>query len=91
MQIIKVHKKWITSFDGGWVYLYNDNHDMERVRITKVIKSGTSLAVVIPKSVLEAVELERGDQVVFGIVDDKTIAIRKISGEELKAIRLPQT
>lgn len=63
---------------------------MERIRITKIIKSGTSLAVVIPKSILEALELQRGDQVVFGIVDSKTIAIRKVSGEELKAIQPPQ-
>lgn len=63
---------------------------MERVRITKIIKSGTSLAVVIPKSILNALNLERGDQIIFGIIDDKTIALRKISAEELKAIRPPE-
>lgn len=63
---------------------------MERIRITKIIKSGTSLAIVIPKSILEAFKLERGDQVVFGYIDDKTIAIRKISSEELQVILPPQ-
>ena len=70
---------------GGRGLLYNDYNDMEYIRTTKIIKTGTSLCIVIPKNILDALKMERGDQVVFGILPDNTLAIRKVSTEELKA------
>lgn len=58
---------------------------MQYLRTTKVIKTGTSLCVVIPKEILKATNLERGDQVSFGFLDANTIAIRKITKQELEA------
>jgi hypothetical protein len=80
-------KLWITLLDGGWDIPHNDCNDMEYLRTTKIIKTGNSLCVVLPKTILRALTIERGDQVVFGIVDEKTIAIRKINLEELKLLK----
>jgi antitoxin component of MazEF toxin-antitoxin module len=61
---------------------------MEYLRITKVIKTGTSLCVVIPKEILTALRIERGDQVAFGIHDENSLVIRKITQEEILRINL---
>ncbi len=63
---------------------YNDNNDMEYIRTTKVIKTGSSLCVVIPKTILDALKIERGDQVVFGIADENSLVIHKLTPEDLK-------
>lgn len=73
---------------GGRVYLYNDNTDMKYIKTTKVIKNGTSHAVVIPKEILKALHLERGDQIVFGIVDNNTLCLRKVTKEEIYKFNL---
>lgn len=67
----------------GWGLWYNDYNDMEMLKTTKVIKTGTSLCVVIPKNILLALKIERGDQVVFGVDSNNTILIRKISQSDL--------
>lgn len=85
----KILKVGITFFDRGRGYSYNDNNDMEQIRITKIIRTGTSLCVVIPKEILQALKIERGDQVAFGIYDFNSIIIRKITGEEFKKLNLP--
>ncbi len=72
---------------GGGGREYNDYNDMEYIRTTKIIKTGTSLCVVIPKEILRAVCFERGDQVAFGIYNMDTIAIRKISPGELTIVK----
>lgn len=61
---------------------------MEYIRTTKIIKTGNSLCIVIPKEILNAVKLERGDQVVFGIFGYEGILLRKIKPEELQLIKL---
>jgi hypothetical protein len=73
----------------GGVLLYTDNNDMERIIITRIIKTGTSLCVVIPKNILNALNWERGDQVVFGICDSNTITINKLSQSDLLKLKLP--
>ena len=80
---------WITNFDGGRGYRYNDCNDMERLIITRIIKTGNSLCVVLPKNILHALKLERGDQVVFGIYDEQSLVIRKVSQSELSALKPP--
>lgn len=72
---------------GGWGVRYNDNHYMEFLRTTKVIKTGTSLCVVIPKPILKALGIERGDQIAFGVYADNTIMLRKLSPEDLSMIK----
>ena len=69
---------------GGRGVVYNDYTDMEYLQTSKIIKNGTSLAVVIPKPILKALSLERGDQVMFGIVGDGVLVIRKVTEEDIK-------
>ena len=56
---------------------------MQYLRTTKVIKTGTSLCVVIPKEILVALKLERGDQVVFGIYDNSSLVVQKVTQQDL--------
>jgi len=73
----------------GGVLPYNDNNDMEKVRITKVIRTGTSLCIVVPRNILQALNIERGDQVCFGIHDNNTLVIRKITNADLQILKPP--
>lgn len=50
---------------------------MENLRITKVIKVGTSNGIIIPKEVLTAVGLERGDQVFVAVREDLSVQLIK--------------
>lgn len=56
---------------------------MEYIRTTKIIKNGTSLAVVIPKEILTALNLQRGDQVSFFVYDLDTIVVRRVTQQDL--------
>jgi AbrB family looped-hinge helix DNA binding protein len=61
---------------------------MEYLRTTKIIKTGTSLCVVIPKKILSTLGFKRGDQVAFYIYDDETIVLRKINEVNLLDLKL---
>lgn len=63
---------------------------MIRLRIMKIQKVGTSLAVVLPVGVLRALNLERGDMMAVGIYEEDVICIRKISQKQLQEFRPPQ-
>ena len=76
-------KLWITHFTGGRGWEYNDNTDMEYLKTSKIIKNGTSLAVVIPKNILIALNLQRGDQVCFGVLENGVLCIKKVTQEDL--------
>lgn len=74
---------------GGRGVVYHDNHDMEKIRITTINRSGSSLAVVIPKEILQAVHIKRGDQVVVCAHSEGTIVLRKITNEEILKLKIP--
>jgi antitoxin component of MazEF toxin-antitoxin module len=57
---------------------------MEYLKTSKIIKNGTSLAVVIPKPMLQALHLDRGDQVMFAIIGEGILAIKKVTAEDLQ-------
>ena len=57
---------------------------MEYIRTSKITRLGTSLAIVIPVEILRALQMQRGDQLVFGVYDDDTIIIKKIPDKELR-------
>lgn len=61
---------------------------MEQLKITKLNRIGDSLGIIIPKNILSALKWERGDQVVFGIFNDDTVAVRKITNEEIKTWKI---
>jgi antitoxin component of MazEF toxin-antitoxin module len=56
---------------------------MQYIRVSKIIKNGTSLAVVIPKEILVALKMQRGDQIAFGIYNDNTLTITKVNPQDL--------
>ena len=56
---------------------------MEYLRTTKIIKTGTSLCVVVPKNILKAINMQRGDQVCFVVVDGDVLVIRNITQAEI--------
>lgn len=45
---------------------------------TRIQKVGNSLAIFIPKSLADAHGFKRGDEVIFGHVDNTTLAVRKM-------------
>jgi hypothetical protein len=57
---------------------YNNNYYMEPLRITKVIQVGSSLAIILPKPLLHAVDFQRGDQVFLAVREDLSISIKKV-------------
>lgn len=63
--------------DGGRDIEYHYNTTMEKLRITKVVKVGTSNGIIIPIEVLRAVGLERGDQVFVAVREDLSVQIIK--------------
>lgn len=63
--------------DGGPDIEYYTSYNMETLRITKVIRVGDSLGIIIPKEVLKATALERGDQVFVAVREDLSIQIIK--------------
>lgn len=60
---------------------------MEKIYTAKLTRVGSSLAVVVPKDILRAQKLERGDTFVFGVYDENVIVMRKISDRELAELR----
>ena len=73
---------WIVKnlYKGGGRVLYcNYSNYMSNIIITKVVKTGNSLTVVIPKNIC----IQRGDQVSFGVYSDDVICIRKITQRDL--------
>lgn len=80
---------WITFLQEGRGIEYHYNHDMEPIRITKIVRSGSSLAIVIPKEILQAVHLQRGDQIIVCPHSEGTIVLRKISNEEILKLKIP--
>lgn len=55
--------------------------------MTKVIKVGTSLGIIIPKSLLTDLNILRGDHVVFGLFSEGQFFVRKLSTNELRQLR----
>lgn len=66
------------NFDGGGDTDYNDYTYMEPLKITKIVKVGTSLGVVLPINYLEATGLKRGDQVYVTVDLDDQIRLTKV-------------
>lgn len=63
--------------DGGRDREYYIVYNMEQLRVTKVLRVGDSLGIIIPKAILKACCLERGDQVFVAVREDLSIQIIK--------------
>lgn len=60
---------------------------METFYTTKVIRVGTSKAVVIPVPVLTGLGWERGDNVIFTLGYDDTLIIKKIDDASIRRLK----
>lgn len=73
---------------GGGRGLYcNDSNYMENIILTKVTRTGNSLTIVIPKNVCTALNIQRGDQMSFGVYSDDVICIKKLTQRELQNLK----
>ena len=62
---------------------------MEKLYTSKLIRLGTSLVITIPKAILRAQNFERGDTFIFGVYQDNTLLIKKLSSKQLSELRPP--
>jgi len=60
---------------------------MENINLTKVIRTGSSLGVVIPVNVIRAMGWERGDILVYTFISDNTLGLKRLSDQEIKTLR----
>lgn len=63
---------------------------MHNLRLQRVIKVGSSLAVTLPVEVCRALGIERGDAVTLGIFEENTVVIRRLTDADLKLLRPQQ-
>ena len=71
----------------GWGRAYTNDYNMENIKVGKVIKVGSSLAVVVPAQLARAMNLERGDQIVYAIFSANQFVVRRLTDEELRAMK----
>ena len=60
---------------------------MEIVRIGKVAKIGTGLAVFIPAHIARALNVRRGDSVVFSVFNNNQFVVRVLSADEIRDLK----
>lgn len=60
---------------------------MEYIHTSKIIKTGSSCCVVIPKAFMGFLELQRGDQVVLTTLETGALYIKKIPQEMLEQLK----
>ena len=87
LQTAKVEKLWTTHLYRGWGRVYTNDYNMENIKVGKVIKVGSSLAVVVPAQLARAMNLERGDQIVYAIFSKNQFVVRRLTDEELRAMK----
>lgn len=60
---------------------------MQTLIFQKIIKVGTSLAVVVPANVARTLGWARGDIVSYGVYDNDIICITKIDERKMQELR----
>lgn len=60
---------------------------MINVQITKIVRVGTSLGVIVPINILRDLRIMRGDQVAFSVAAGDVICLRKITDAEKLEIK----
>ena len=82
-----MYKKWITIFDPLRERVYNNCNYMETVNFTKLIRTGNSLAIIIPTAILKAHNWKRGDQLVFGFSNDQLLTVKRPADTEIRELK----
>lgn len=73
----------------GWVLVCYTNHNMESIRIAKVVKVGNSIAVIIPSGFAKQLGIRRGDYFAFATYWPGIITMRLLSDEEITKLKPP--
>lgn len=60
---------------------------MQNLYVSKIIKVGTSKAIVIPVDIMKSLALERGDLIVFGVYKVGQFICRKLSPFEVENLK----
>lgn len=78
---------WITKVGDGREQEYNYYNSMEELYTTKIVKVGTSRAVVIPSNVMDGLGWQRGDRVVFTFAADNQLIVKKLDDETIRNLK----
>lgn len=60
---------------------------MENIKVGKVLKVGSSLAIVVPAELARALNIKRGDQIVYGGYSENQFFVRRLTDQELRAMK----
>jgi len=60
---------------------------MENIKVGKVIKVGSSLAIVVPAELARALDIKRGDQIVYAVFSENQFCVRRLTEQDLRAMK----
>lgn len=60
---------------------------MEPLHITKLVRTGTSNAIVVPVNILAGLGWKRGDNLIFTFATNEQLVVRKISDEQVRMLK----
>ena len=63
---------------------------MHSTHIAKLMRIGSSVGVIIPRIVLNALKVDRGDTVVFAFYGERQIMLRILTDAELRHLQPPE-
>jgi len=63
---------------------------MEYIKVTKVIKNGTSLGIVIPKSILTALDISRGDAIAWLVPSGGLLIAKPLKEIDIQNLKAPK-
>ena len=63
---------------------------MDKIHVGKIIKVGSSHALILPVAILRAVEIQRGDYLIFAIYSDGILTARKLTPPEIIQMKPPE-
>lgn len=87
MSSAKVQKLWITLLLYGGRLGYNYYYNMQTIFISKIIKVGTSVGIVIPVEILSGLKWQRGDFVIFGFAGTEQVFIKRLTDVEISNLK----
>lgn len=70
---------------------YNYITNMEDIYVTKIVRVGSSNAVVIPSNILKANKWERGDHIVFTFAGLECLILKRLTDADIKKIKDVET
>lgn len=60
---------------------------MEELYMTKIVRVGTSKAIIVPVNVLDGLGWQRGDRVLFTFAGHDQLIVRKVDDETIKQLK----